>query len=154
MAKENETAPKGIQFVIQRIFIKDISMESPLTPELFKETNWQPQIDVRLNTSNKKVADNVFDVTLDMEITAKKGDQTAFLVELKHGGIFTIANCKEEELERLLGSYCASVIYPYSREVVSELVNKAGFPPLYLAPVNFDALFDAKKKQAAGKKAS
>ena len=154
MANEQKEAPKGIQFVIQRIFIKDVSLESPLTPDLFKESNWQPQIDVRLNTENQKVADNIFDVTLDVEVSAKKDDKTAFLVELKHSGIFTIANCKEEELQKLLGSYCPSIIYPYAREVISELVNKAGFPPLYMAPVNFDALFEAKQKQQQGKKAS
>lgn len=128
------------QFQIQKIYIKDLSFESPNAPDMFTES-FQPKIDFDLQTEAKKLGDDFFDVTLQVTATAKHNDKTAFLVEVKQSGIFNITGFTDDQLSQMLGSFCPNILFPYARESVSDLVTRGGFPPLLLAPVNFDALY-------------
>lgn len=149
--KKTEETQEGTkhEFAIQRIYVKDISYEAPNAPDVF-QNEWVPQVDLNLNTESKKLADDVYEVTIKVTATVKTKDTTAFLVEVHQGGIFTIKGFNEEQLGPMLGSFCPNILFPYARELVSETVNRGSFPPLYLAPINFDAFYqqqqDSKKK--------
>lgn len=130
----------GKQFQIQKVYIKDVSVETPNSPHVFQQ-NWQPEVTIQLGNSAQALADNVHEVITTVTVTAKLADKTAFLVEVQQAGIFSINGYSAEERGMLLGSYCPTVLFPYAREVVSDLVVKAGFPQLLLAPVNFEALY-------------
>lgn len=136
-------------FAIQKLYLKDVSFESPNSPAVFSGDDWAPEINVQLNTESKKVADNVFEVVLGITVTAKQAEKTAFLVEIKQAGIFTIQGFDQSEASAMVGSYCPNVLFPFAREVISELVGKGGFPQLLLAPVNFDALYAQHMEQQA-----
>ena len=141
------------KFEIQKIFIKDMSFESPNAPDIFRK-EWKPETDIHLATENKKINDTLFEVTLNVTVTTKHDDKTAFLVELKQAGIFTIEGFEETQLKQLLGSYCPHSLFPFAREAVSDLIGKGGFPPLLLSPVNFDALYAQQLQRAEAEKAS
>jgi preprotein translocase subunit SecB len=128
------------QFDIQKVYTKDISLETPNTPSAFRE-EWQPDINIQLNTEAEQIGEGFFEVTLMVTATAKLGENTAFLVEVHQAGIFAISNMPEDEMGPVLGSLCPGILFPYAREVVSDLVTRSGFPPLVLSPVNFDALY-------------
>lgn len=153
MAEENLTQEK--QFSIQKIYTKDLSFETPNAPKIFRE-KWEPVVDFNLGTKVDKLENTVFEVTLTVTITVKSGDQNAYLVEVNQAGIFTLENFTEQELGPMLGSFCPNILFPYAREVVSDLVTKGGFPQLLLAPVNFDALYgqhlQQMQQQASGSK--
>ncbi|MCL5260224.1 MAG: protein-export chaperone SecB [Gammaproteobacteria bacterium] len=134
------------EFVIQRIYVKDLSFEVPGAPQIF-QTEWNPQVDINLDTTNEKIADDVYDIVLKVTVTVKLKDKTAFLIEAVQGGIFTLKGFTAEQLGPMLGSYCPTILYPYARELISETVNRGSFPPLYLAPINFDALYLQKQQQ-------
>ena len=136
-------------FTIQKIYLKDVSFESPNTPAVFAEDNWAPEINVQLNTESNKMGDDVFEVVLSITVTATHEEKTAFLVEIKQAGVFTMQGFGEEELSGMAGSYCPNILFPYAREAISELVGKGGFPQLLLAPVNFDALYAQHVQQQA-----
>jgi preprotein translocase subunit SecB len=143
------------QFVMQRIYSKDLSFESPATPNIFKK-QWQPQVNVELNTKSDKVDDQGnYEVILTITITSKVEEETAFLVEVQQAGIFMINGFEGEDLRRILGTAAPNILFPYARENVDSLCVKGGFPPVMLAPVNFDALYQqalaqAKNQQAEG----
>ncbi len=142
------------QFAMQRIYTKDISFESPSTPAVFRQ-QWQPKINLDLNTSSNKLDDqNNFEVVLTITITAKIEEDTAFLVEVKQAGIFTIAGFGAEDLRRVLGTAAPNVLFPYARETIDGLCVKGGFPPMMLAPVNFEALYQRALEQAQANQAS
>lgn len=148
-AKQEAAAGDGQQFAIQRIYIRDLSVETPSSPEIFRENWQQPKIDLSLNTNSKKVIDDVHEVTIKATVTAKLGDKTAYLVEAEQAGVFTIKNFPEETVNQMIGSYCPNILFPYLRETVSDVIVRAGFPQLALSPVNFDAVFaQAQKMQA------
>ena len=128
------------KFEIQKIFVKDLSFESPNSPAVFRE-QWQPKTDVHLAANNNKVEDDIFEVTLHVTVTSTQDEKTAFLVDLKQSGVFLIKGFPEEQLNHLLGSYCPHTLFPFAREAISDFVTKGGFPPLLLSPVNFDALY-------------
>lgn len=129
------------QFVMQRIFAKDLSFESPSSPNIFKK-QWQPKVNVELNTKSDIIDDqNNYEVVLTVTITSKLDDETAFLVEVQQGGIFFITGFEGEELRRILGTAAPNILFPYARENIDALCVKGGFPPVMLAPVNFDALY-------------
>jgi len=134
-------------FVIQKLYLKDVSFESPNSPAIFSEQDWQPEINVQLNTESNALAENVAEVILNITVTATHQEKTAFLVELKQAGVFTLEGFNEEEKGGMLGSYCPNVLFPFAREAISELVSKGGFPQLLLAPVNFDALYQQHLEQ-------
>ncbi len=134
-------------FVIQKLYLKDVSFESPNSPAVFSEQDWQPEINVQLNTQSNTLGENVVEVVLNITVTATHQEKTAFLVELKQAGVFTLEGFNDEEKGGMLGSYCPNVLFPFAREAVSELVSKGGFPQLLLAPVNFDALYQQHLEQ-------
>jgi preprotein translocase subunit SecB len=136
------------QFAMQRIYNKDISFESPSTPAIFKK-QWQPQVNVDLNTKSNKVDDQGnFEVVLTITITAKVEEETAFLIEVQQAGIFFIAGIEGEDLRRVLGTAAPNILFPYARESIDTICVKGGFPPVMLAPVNFDALYQQALAQA------
>lgn len=129
------------QFSIQRIYTKDVSFESPATPNVFR-TQWQPAINVDLNTRSSKIDDeNNYEVVVTLTITAKIEDETAFLVEVQQAGIFFITGVEGEAMRQLLAIMAPNILFPYAREAIDALVVKGGFPPLSLAPVNFEGLY-------------
>ena len=148
MAEEQAANPQGQQFAMQRIYSKDLSFESPATPGVFKK-QWQPQVNVDLNTKSDKVdEEGNFEVVLTITITAKMEEETAFLVEVQQAGIFFIKGFEGEELRRILGTAAPNILFPYARETIDNLCVKGGFPPIMLAPVNFDALYQHAVAQA------
>lgn len=143
MSEENQ------QFAIQKIYLKDVSFESPNSPQAFTNDEWKPQINVQINSSNQTVADDTYEVVLNITVTAKHEEKTAFLAEVKQAGVFTISGFPEENLGGMIGAFCPETLFPFAREAVSELVSKGGFPQLLLAPVNFNALYAQQVQQAA-----
>lgn len=140
-----------VQFSIQRIYVKDTSFEAPNLPGLFREAqDWRPEINMDLNTSSSVLEEGTHEVVLSLTVTAKLADKTAFLVEIQQAGIFQAAGLDNEQLAHTLGAYCPNILYPYAREAVSSLTARGGFPPLHLAPVNFDALYAQHLQQRAG----
>lgn len=145
MAEESTTEEK--QFSIQKIYTKDISYETPNSPKVFTE-KWEPAVDFNLGTHVETLENDLFEVSLTVTVTVKCSDSTAYLVEVNQAGIFSLTGFPEQEMGPMLGSFCPNILFPYAREVVSDLVAKGGFPQLLLAPVNFDALYSQHLQQA------
>jgi preprotein translocase subunit SecB len=143
------------QFAMQRIYTKDISFESPSTPNVFKK-QWQPQIGVDLNTRSDRIDETGnYEVVLTITLTAKVEEETAFLVEVQQAGIFLIAGFEGENLRRIVGTAAPNILFPYARETIDNLCVKGGFPPIMLAPVNFEAMYQqAMTQQQAQAEAS
>jgi len=136
------------EFTIQRIYTKDLSLESPATPYIFRD-DWQPAVNMELGCQNELLNEGIYHVVLSVTVTVKKDDKVVFLLEVKKAGVFSLKGFTDEQREHMLGSYCPSILFPYARELVSELAIRAGFPPLYLSPINFDAFYaEHKRKQA------
>ncbi len=129
------------QFSIQKLYVKDVSFESPGTPKTFTFDNWEPKIELNLSNDQQHIDGDLFEVVLRITATVSHQDSTAFLVEVHQGGVFLVAGFDDDEKKYLLGSQCMSTLFPYAREVVSDLSVRGGFPPLLLSPVNFDALY-------------
>lgn len=146
--EQNAQSEDGAQgkFNIQKIYVKDLSFEAPNTPEIFTE-EWDVQNNLDLNTSTKALADNIFEVVLSITVTAKLGDKTAFLIEVQQAGIFHLEGFSDNDKHGMLGSYCPNLLFPYAREAVSDVVTRGGFPPLILAPINFDVLYHQHMQQ-------
>lgn len=149
-----DQAQKGeTQFLIQRLYLKDCSFETPNSPEIFQQ-QWHPELTLDLNTSHNELEANVYEVILTVTATVKNKDTVAFLAEVKQAGIFTIQGAPGEQLDHLLGSFCPSILFPYAREAITSQVIRGSFPQLVLAPINFDALYmqqlsDKKKTETA-----
>lgn len=135
--KNDNQAP---QFEIQRIYTKDVSFESPNTPHTFVE-EWKPEVQLNLETKSNRVQDNLHEVVLSITATVTSNKKTAFLIEVQQAGVFMINGFPNDQLHQMLGSFCPNILFPYAREVVSDMVVRGGFPQLILAPVNFDALY-------------
>ncbi|KAB7622724.1 protein-export chaperone SecB [Alkalilimnicola sp. S0819] len=146
---QEQQAPQQ-NFNIVKLYLKDCSFEAPNTPDIFQQ-DWQPQVNVDLNTSARSVAEKTYEVVVSVTVTAKMGEKTAFLVEVQQAGIFQLEGFDQQTLHGLLGAYTPGILFPYAREAVSDLVGKGGFPQLQLNPVNFDALYAKRmaEKQAA-----
>lgn len=150
----NETAeavnnePKTAQFVIQRVYTKDISFETPNSPAIFQQ-DWKPEIQLDIDTKSTKLADDTYEVVLSLTVTAKIAEQTAFLAEVQQAGIFTIGNLPEAQLAHTIGAFCPTTLFPYAREAVASLVSRGSFPQVNIAPVNFEALFANYMQQRA-----
>ena len=136
-------------FQIQRMYLKDLSLEQPNSPQILLEQQ-QPQVDINLAMAAGGVADGIFEVTVTATVTTKIKDKTLFLVEAKQAGIFEIRNVPQEQLQGILSIVCPQMIYPYLRAIVSDVCTRAGFPPILLTEVNFQAMFEAQQAQAAG----
>lgn len=135
------------EFGIQRIYLKDSSFESPQSPDGFRQ-QWKPKINLEINSKNQPLKDDLFEVVLVVTVTAKnESDETIYLVEIHQAGIFLLKGLEDEERARTLGSYCPSHLFPYAREAIDGLVVKGSFPPLSLAPVNFEAVYQEAMKQ-------
>ena len=146
-AGTNQEQPQQ-QFALQRIYTKDISLESPATPAIFKK-QWQPQINVDLGTKSDKIDETGnFEVVLTITITAKVEEETAFLIEVQQAGIFFITGFEGEDLRRIVGTTAPNILFPYARECIDTLCVKGGFPPVMLAPINFDAMYQQALAQA------
>jgi preprotein translocase subunit SecB len=142
------------RFLIQKIYLKDVSFESPAAPGIFSRDNtMEPKISLQLNTESRQVGENLHEITLIVTVTSADDDRTAFLVEVKQAGLFEVSGFADLDHAHALGSYCPSILFPYAREVIAGLVQKGGFPQLALQPINFDALFAQqmqKQRQQAG----
>jgi preprotein translocase subunit SecB len=145
---ENDQQQTERLFQVQRIYVKDLSFESPNAPNVFTG-EWQPKHELNLNTKVNRVNDETFEVVLSVTVTTKMGEQTAFIVEVEQAGLIAIKGFPEAELGQLLGAYCPNLLFPYAREVISDLVSKGSFPQLVLQPVNFDALYAQHRQQMA-----
>ena len=128
------------QFAIQKIYVKDISFEAPNTPMIFT-TEWKPEVTTDLNTTGSGIDENTYEIVLSVTATVKVNEETAYLVEVHQAGIFLIAGFDEETLKEMHGSFCPSILFPFVREAMSDIVVRGGFPPLLLNPVNFDAIY-------------
>lgn len=135
-----EQAEQGLQFAIQRIFVKDISFEAPNAPAIFRK-EWKPEVKLDLDTRSEKIDEDIYQVILSLTVTTTVGEETAFLCEVQQAGIFSIGQLEETQMAHMLAAFCPNILFPYAREAVSSLVNRGTFPQLNLAPVNFDALF-------------
>ncbi|MBM4222597.1 MAG: protein-export chaperone SecB [Gammaproteobacteria bacterium] len=139
---------KKPQFSIQRIYVKDVSFESPNSPSIFKDwAKAAPDLAVDLNTQHNHLEEEFWEASITIKATVKSNDQVAFMCEVQQAGIFTLQNIPEKEINQLLETIAIEAIYPFAREVISDLVTKAGFPQLLLAPINFDAFYKEKLKQ-------
>ena len=142
------------QFTIQKIYVKDISFETPNSPQMFLE-KWEPDVSLQLSNTAAVLSGSTHEVVLSLTVTVKVKDKTAYLVEVQQAGIFDIVGYESAQLSAVIGSYCPHVLFPYARETISDLVIRGGFPQLVLAPLNFDALYrqhheqQSEAKQAA-----
>lgn len=130
------------EFQITKLYIKDVSFESPRAVEVFSTGDgWKPDINLQLNTEVKPLQQDMFEVVLALTVTAKLQDETAFLVELHQAGVFVLKGFEKAAHRYMLGSYCPQVLFPFARQAIADLVAKGGFPQLLLSPINFDALY-------------
>ena len=132
--------PQEQQFIIQRIYVKDVSFEAPNSPSIFTQ-EWNPNTNLDLNTKVNTLANDNYEVELFITITVKSDDKTAFLVEVKQAGVFFIQGYGQEQINHLLAAYCPNILFPYAREVIAGMVSKGSFPELHLSPINFDSLY-------------
>lgn len=145
MAEDQAKAAQQ-QFALQRIFIKDMSFEAPMGARAFQQ-QWKPKVHLDLNTANSQLDDKHFEVVLTLTVTAKQDEDTAFLIEIQQAGIFMCAGLEPAALRQVLGAMCPNILFPYAREAVDSVVMRGSFPPLMLAPVNFDALYQQALQQ-------
>lgn len=153
--ENNQQAAEGAQgpvFAIQRIYLKDISFETPMGPEAFTKA-FKPNIQQDLNIQANQVEEGLFEVVLLLTITARIEDRAVFLVEVKQAGLFAIANLEGQAVTQLINTACPQILFPYAREAIDSILGRGSFPPLMLAPINFDAVFvqaiTAAQQQAA-----
>lgn len=149
MADDIQNAEAGVPvFQIQRMYLKDLSLEQPNAPQILLEQQ-QPQVDINLTLSAENVTDGIYEVCVTATVNTKVGDKTLFLVEAKQAGIFEIRHVPQDQVEGILGIVCPQMVYPYLRAIVSDVCTRAGFPPVLLTEVNFQAMFEAQQAQRA-----
>ncbi|MCE9633176.1 MAG: protein-export chaperone SecB [Methylophilales bacterium] len=146
-AAAEQEAPQAV-FNIEKLYVKDVSLEIPNAPQVFTVRE-NPQINIELQHKSSSIEDGIFEVTVTVTVTAKLQDTTAFLIEVAQAGIFQIRNVPLEGLEGLLGITCPNILFPYLREAISDISVRAGFAPVLLNPINFEALFMQQKQQQA-----
>ena len=137
----------GPVFAIQRIYLKDLSFETPMGPSVFQK-QWQPKVNQDLNTKNAKLEDDLYEVALRLTLTVTDGEDTIYLLEVKQAGIFAIKGLESKQLTHIINTTCPNILFPYAREAVDSVLSKGSFPALMLPPINFDALFASALKQA------
>jgi preprotein translocase subunit SecB len=136
-------------FQIQRVYLKDLSLEQPNSPAILTSTE-QPSVDIQLGVGMEQVTDGIVEVTVTATVTTKIEDKTVFLVEAKQAGIFEVRNLPEDQMGPVIGIACPQIIYPYLRGNVADVIQRAGFPPVHLAEINFQAMYEQQQQQAAG----
>jgi len=137
------------QLSIEKIYVKDLSLENPGSPQSFQMTE-APQIEIGLRTRGEQVAPDMYECVLTLTVTARSGDKTVFLVEAAQAGVFAIRGVPPNQLQPVLGIHCPTVLFPYARETIADATMRAGFPPVQLAPINFEALYQQQLAQGAG----
>ncbi len=147
--QNNQVNANETQFMVQRVYIKDLSYETPNTPAVFQQ-QWEPELNLDLNTSHTQLEPGVYEVVLSITATVVNQKATAFLVEVKQAGIFTIQNAPANQLDHLINSFCPNILFPYAREAITSQVIHGSFPQLVLAPINFDALYMQKLAEKQG----
>jgi len=137
-----------LQFSLQRIYVKDISFEAPNSPAVFQQP-FKPKVGLDLNTTSQQVGEGQYEVVVKVtaQVTHSEEGTTSFLAEIEQAGLFRISGIEGQQLEHTLGAFCPNMLFPYARECIDNLVNRGGFPPLMLAPVNFEAIYAQKKKR-------
>ena len=158
MADDNQTNPGAngaqgdqpqVQFSLQRIYVKDLSFESPKSPDIF-QSQWNPQVNLDLNTRHSQLQEGIHEVVLSLSATVTNGqDDVSFIAEVQQAGIFAINGLDEAAMRHTLGAFCPNILFPYAREAIDNLVLRGSFPPLMLAPVNFDALYAQAEQRRA-----
>lgn len=148
MAQEENNAQQQPGFGIEKIYVKDASLEIPHAPQIFTERT-APQVGIELSNFAQQIEENIFEVAIKVTVTSKIEDKTVFLVEITQAGIFQISGVPAENIELILGITCPNILFPYARESISDLVVRAGFQPVLLNPINFEALFAQQKQQQA-----
>ncbi len=146
MSDEQAQQPAMPVFALEKVYVKDLSLEVPNSPQIFLEQSG-PSIDVQLANQTHMVEPGIFDCVLTVTVTAKVSDKTAYLVEVQQAGIFRIMNVPQEAMEPALAVGCPNILFPYAREAVSDAIMRAGFPPMLLQPVNFEAMYLQSKQQ-------
>ncbi len=137
------------QVAVQRVYLKDLSFESPQAPEIFG-SDWKPEVKMDLGTRHRELDADHHEVVLQVTVTVRQQDQVVFLVEVQQAGVFLLTGLEPEQLRRVLGTFCPELLFPYIREVVDSVVVRGSFPPLMLAPVNFEALFMQSMQEQGG----
>ena len=135
-------------FQIEKLYVKDISLEIPGAPQVFLQAQ-SPQLEIQVRNESVQFAENLYEVVITVTVTARTGDKTQFLAEAAQAGIFALRNVPQADLEPLLAIACPTILYPYARETISDLVTRGGFPPVLLAPVSFEALYAQRMQQQA-----
>ena len=149
----NESSTPKQNFSIQKIYVKDASFESPTAPQSFRYSQWNPKIDLNLTNKQTHIDDEVYEVVLSVTATVSQEEATAFLVEVHQAGLFQISGFDDAHKNFLLGSQCMNILFPYVREVISDMSVRGGFPPLVMSPVNFDALYQQHLQKQQGQSA-
>ncbi len=150
--QQTQGDPNAPQFALQRIYLKDFSFESPRSPGVFTG-QWSPNINFEVKSRSEKYQDNTFEVVLTLTVEAKVEENTAFLVEAQQAGVFACVNMRPEQLEQVLATVCPNILFPYARESIDSIVIKGSFPPLMLAPINFEAVYAEQKRRQAEQQA-
>ncbi|THU03784.1 protein-export chaperone SecB [Lampropedia puyangensis] len=150
MADEANNTPV---FQIQRVYLKDLSLEQPNSPAILLEQK-QPNVDIQLAVAATTVADGIYEISVTGTVTTKVEDKTLFLVEAKQAGIFEIRNIPEDQMGAVVGVACPQIVYPYLRGNISDIINRAGFPPVHLAEINFQAMYEQQQAAAAAESSS
>jgi len=145
MSEENNSAVpaeanNGPAFTVEKIYVKDVSFESPNSPTIFNE-NVQPDLQLNLNQKVQRLSENAFEVVLGVTLTCKAGDKTAYVAEVEQAGVFGLIGLEPQAIDVLLGTQCPNILFPYVRSMVSDLIQAGGFPPFYLQPINFEGLY-------------
>ncbi len=144
-----EGAPPQPSFQIEKLYVKDLSLEVPNAPQVFMQTD-SPQLEIQVRNEAAQFAEGLFEVVVTVTVTARAGDKTLFLAEAGQAGIFSLRGVPQQDLEPLLGIACPTILYPYAREAISDLVTRAGFPAVVLQPVSFEQVYVERKQQQAG----
>ena len=143
----------GTAFTVEKIYAKDVSFEVPGGPAVFNEQG-QPELQMNLGQRVQRISDSAFEVVLGITLTCKVNDKTAYLAEVQQAGVFTLAGFEDAGVDAMLGTQCPTVLYPYAANIVTQLIQAGGFPPFFLQPINFDALYAEGLRQRAAKQAS
>lgn len=144
----NGAAAPGAQLSLQKVYIKDVSFEVPGSPQIFQEQG-QPQIQLNLAQQVGALAENVYEVVLTVTVTCKLAEKTAYLAEVQQAGVFGLSGFDDQSRDTVLATYCPNVLFPYARQVVSDLVQNGGFPPFLMQPINFEALYAEQARRRA-----
>ena len=146
---EEKPAENEKRISVAKIYVKDFSFESPMTPAVNNAEKWAPQTNLNLRSGHTLVENGIHEVVLTITVDAKENDKTVFLVELQQAGLFELTGYDDTERGAITGSYCPSILFPYAREAIASIIQRGGFPEFVLQPINFDALYMQSQKQAA-----